>query len=617
MKTYLRILGFAKPLAKYVPQYIIFTLLSIIFGIVNLTLIKPLFDVIFEQVEAEKIAEYSQKPSFNLTIDNLNNLLDYLVHLFNYYLVQSIEEYGKLGSLGYICLIIVISVLLSNLFKYLSAIILAQIRANVIENLRKTAFEKISFLHIGYFSNERKGDILSKLTNDVQEIESSVVNSLKVAFREPATIIIYFIVLFVMSYKLTLFTIIFLPISGWIISTIAKRLKKKATQSQESLGKVVGIIDETLSGMRVVKAFNARKYITDKFEKEIKRYADINVNMARKNELASPLSEFMGVFVVSVILLYGGNMILNNTSTLDASGFLTYIIIFTQVLTPAKAISNSFSTIQRGLASGERIFKIIDTRPEIKNIEGAKCIENFKTGIEFKNVSFAYEKEVVLKNINIKVEKGKTIALVGPSGGGKSTISDLVPRFYDPTEGEVLLDGISLKEYETESVRKLMGIVTQESILFNDTIFNNIAFGLTDARPEDVEKAAKIANAHEFIIKTENGYQTEIGERGSKLSGGQRQRISIARAVLKNPPILIMDEATSALDSESEMLVQEALTNLMKNRTSIVIAHRLSTIQHADEIIVIQHGEIVERGTHDSLVKQEGLYNKLIMMQSL
>lgn len=617
MKTYLRILGFAKPLGQYVPQYIVYTLLSIIFGIINLTLVKPLFDVIFEQVGPEKLAEYSTKPSFELSVDGFNGFFDYLVHLFNYYLVQVIEEHGKLGSLGYICIVIVVSVLLSNLFKYLSAVILAQIRANVIENLRKKAFEKISYLHIGYFSNERKGDILSKLTNDVQEIEASVVNSLKVAFREPATIIIYFLVLFIMSFKLTLFTIIFLPVSGYIISTIAKRLKKKANESQESLGKVVGIIDETLSGMRVIKAFNARQYVTDKFGQEIKKYADINVNMAKKNELASPLSEFMGVFVVSVILLYGGNMVLNNSSSLDASGFLTYIIIFTQVLTPAKAISNSFSTIQRGLASGERIFKIIDTTPEIKDMEGAKKIESFNDSIAFKKVFFAYEKDSVLKNINIKIEKGKTIALVGPSGGGKSTISDLIPRFYDPTEGEILIDGTSLKEYQTESVRKLMGIVTQESILFNDTIFNNIAFGLTDVKFEDVEKAARIANAHDFILQTEKGYETEIGERGSKLSGGQRQRISIARAVLKNPPILIMDEATSALDSESEMLVQEALTNLMKNRTSIVIAHRLSTIQHADEILVIQQGEIVERGTHESLMKAEGMYNKLIMMQSL
>lgn len=617
MNTYLRILKFAKPLGQYVPQYIIYTLISIIFGIINLSLIKPLFDVIFGLIEPEKLAEYSVKPTFDFSADGFNGFFGKILHLFNYYLVQSIEVYGKLGSLGYICVIIIISVLLANIFKYLSAIILAQIRANVIENLRKTAFDKISFLHIGYFSNERKGDILSKLTNDVQEIENSVVNSLKVAFREPATIIVYFIVLFIMSFKLTLFTIVFLPVSGYIISTIAKRLKKKANESQESLGKVVGIIDETLSGMRVIKAFNARKYVSDKFGQEIKNYAEININMARKNELASPLSEFMGIFVVSIILLYGGSMVLNETSTLDASGFLTYIIIFTQVLTPAKAISNSFSTIQRGLASGERIFKIIDTEPDIKNLPDAKKIVEFKEAIDFKNVFFAYEKDTVLKNININIKKGKTIALVGPSGGGKSTISDLIPRFYDPTQGEILIDGISIKEYETESVRKLMGIVTQESILFNDTIFNNIAFGLINAQQEDVEKAAKIANAHDFIMNTEKGYQTEIGERGSKLSGGQRQRISIARAVLKNPPILIMDEATSALDSESEMLVQEALTNLMKNRTSIVIAHRLSTIQHADEILVIQQGEIVERGNHETLMKEEGVYNKLIMMQSL
>lgn len=610
MKTYLRILGFAKPLGKYVPQYIIFTLLSIIFGIANLTLIKPLFDVIFEQVGSEKIAEYSNKPDFSLSIEYFNGL-------FNYYLVEAIENYGKLGALSYVCIIIVISVLLSNLFKYLSAVILAQVRANVIENLRKTIFEKVSLLHLGYFSNERKGDVMSRITNDVLEVENSVVNSLKVAFREPATIIIYFAVLFFKSWELTLFTIVFLPVSGFIISEVAKRLKKKARETQESLGSIVGIVDETLSGMRVIKAFNARDFVVNKFGKEVNRYARLNVSMARKNELASPLSEFMGVFVVAVILLYGGNMVLNNTSTLDASGFLTYIIIFTQVLTPAKAISSAFSTIQRGLASGERIFSTIDTELEVKDLPNARDLEAFNEKISFKDVSFAYDKHLVLKKIDFEIQKGKTIALVGPSGGGKSTIADLIPRFYDPTGGEVQIDGVSLKAYSLDSLRKHMGIVTQESILFNDTIFNNIAFGLNNVDPKEVEKAAKIANAHDFIRKTEKGYQTVIGERGSKLSGGQRQRLSIARAVLKNPPILILDEATSALDSESEMLVQEALTNLMKNRTSIVIAHRLSTIQHADEIIVIQQGEIVERGNHDQLMANGGLYNKLILMQSV
>lgn len=610
MNTYLRILGFAKPLGKYVPQYIIYTLLSIIFGIANLTLLKPLFDVIFEQVGPEELAAFSIKPDFSFSLAYFNNL-------FNFYLVEAIDLYGKLGALSYVCIVIVISVLLSNLFKYLSAIILAQIRANVIENLRNTIFDKVSLLHLGYFSNERKGDIMSRITNDVLEVENSVVNSLKVAFREPATIIIYFIVLFTMSFQLTLFTIVFLPVSGFIISEIAKRLKKKAQQTQESLGRIVGIVDETLSGMRVIKAFNARSFVVNKFGQEVNQYARLNVSMARKNELASPLSEFLGIFVVATILLYGGNMVLNDPSSLDASGFLTYIAIFTQILTPAKAISNAFSTIQRGLASGERIFSTIDTKQEIKDAPDARQLADFTDGITFKNVSFAYDKSAVLKNISFEVGKGKTIALVGPSGGGKSTIADLIPRFYDPTSGEVLIDGISLKAYETGSLRKFMGIVTQESILFNDTIFNNIAFGLPEAKPEDVERAAKIANAHDFITQTEDGYQTTIGERGSKLSGGQRQRISIARAVLKNPPILILDEATSALDSESEMLVQEALTNLMKNRTSIVIAHRLSTIQHADEIIVVQQGEIAERGTHEQLIAKQGLYNKLILMQSV
>src|SRR5690606_16387229 len=376
-------------------------------------------------------------------------------------------------------------------------------------------------------------------------------------------------------WELTLFTIVFLPVSGFIISEVAKRLKKKARETQESLGSIVGIVDETLSGMRVIKAFNARDFVVNKFGKEVNRYARLNVSMARKNELASPLSEVMGVFVVAVILLYGGNMVLNNTSTLDASGFLTYIIIFTQVLTPAKAISSAFSTIQRGLASGERIFSTIDTELEVKDLPNARDLEAFNEKISFKDVSFAYDKHLVLKKIDFEIQKGKTIALVGPSGGGKSTIADLIPRFYDPTGGEVQIDGVSLKAYSLDSLRKHMGIVTQESILFNDTIFNNIAFGLNNVDPKEVEKAARIANAHDFIRKTEKGYQTVIGERGSKLSGGQRQRLSIARAVLKNPPILILDEATSALDSESEMLVQEALTNLMKNRTSIVIAHRL------------------------------------------
>lgn len=610
MKTYLRILSFAKPYSRYIPQYLAFATLSILFGLINFTMLIPLFEVLFNQVDEDAKQQITTLPDFHLSID-------YVLDLFNYYFTQVIKVYGQVGALIFVCLITVISVFLTNLFRYVAGITLAKIRATVIQKLRMRIFDQVSNLHLGYFSNERKGDILSRMTNDVQEVENSVVSTLKVAFKEPATIIGYFLVLFFMSFKLTLFTLIIMPISGTIISEITKKLKKRATQSQESLGHIVNILDETLSGMRIVKAFNARSFIRDKFGAEIRRYARLNVSMARKQELASPLSEFMGVTVVAGILLYGGILVLNNNSELKASEFITYIIIFSQILPPAKAISTALSTIQRGLASGERIFSTIDTQPAIQDKPNAKNIENFTHHIIFDQVSFAYEQEPILKNISFSIEKGKTVAIVGPSGGGKSTIADLIPRFYDPTSGSIYLDGIPLVDYKTESVRKLMGIVTQESILFNDTIFNNIAFGMPHASEEEVVKAAKIANAHDFIMSTPLQYQTVIGERGTKLSGGQRQRISIARAVLKNPPILILDEATSALDSESEKLVQQALTNLMQNRTSIVIAHRLSTIQHADEILVVQNGSIIEKGRHEELVEQGGLYYKLTEMQTV
>jgi len=610
MKTYLRILSFARPYGEYIPQYLIFTTLSIIFGLVNFTMLIPLLEVLFNQVDQEVQQEIVSKPEFAFNID-------YIVSLFNYHFSNIIEEFGKVGALIFICSIILTSVFLTNLFKYIAGLTLAKIRARVIKKLRTRIFDQVSRLHLGYFSNERKGDVMSRITNDVQEVESSVVSTLKVVFRDPATIIGFFAVLFFMSFKLTIFTLIVMPISGTIISEITKRLKRKATQSQESLGRIVNILDETLSGMRIVKAFNAREWIGEKFGEEVDRYAKINVSMARKQEAASPLSEFMGVSVVTGILLYGGILVLNDNSALAASEFLTYIILFSQILPPAKSISNALSSIQRGLASGERIFKTIDTLPQIEDKEDAVEIEGFHKDIQFDHVSFAYEDEHVLKEINLQIEKGKTVAIVGPSGGGKSTIADLIPRFYDPVGGKILIDGIALTDAKIDSVRKLMGIVTQESILFNDTIFNNIAFGKPEASEEEVINAAKIANAHEFILNTPQQYQTVIGERGTKLSGGQRQRLSIARAVLKNPPILILDEATSALDSESEKLVQEALTNLMKNRTSIVIAHRLSTIQHADEIIVVQKGEIIERGKHEQLVEMGGLYYKLTEMQTV
>ena len=570
----------------------------------------PLFKVLFDQVGAEGSNQLRALPEFSLSIN-------YLIELFNYYFLEIIAQYGEVGALIFVCVIIVVSVFLANLFRYASALTLAKIRAQVIFRMRMRIFDQVTQLHLGYFSTERKGDILSRITNDVQEVEYSVVNTLRVAFKEPATIIGYFLVLLFMSAKLTLFTMLVMPISGFLIAEIAKRLKQKATQSQESLGRLLSLLDETLSGMRIVKAFNARPLIRRRFKEEVGAYAQLTVSMARKQEAASPMSEFMGVTVVAGILLYGGVLVLNNTSALSASEFITYIILFSQILSPAKAISNALSSIQRGLASGERIFSIIDTVPLIQDRPDAQELARFERHIRFENVWFAYEQDAVLKDINLTVEKGTTVALVGPSGGGKSTLADLIPRFYDPTEGAIYLDDQPLTAYTMASVRRQMGIVTQESILFNDTIFNNIAFGKPDASAEEVMQAARIANAHDFILETPEQYQTLVGERGTKLSGGQRQRISIARAVLKNPPILILDEATSALDSESERLVQEALTNLMRNRTSVVIAHRLSTIQHADEIVVVQQGKITERGRHEDLVEQGGLYSKLTAMQTV
>lgn len=610
MNTYLRILSYARPYRRYFPIYVLYTLLAIIFGLMNFTLLKPLFDVIFEQAPQADMSKYLSEPDFAFTVD-------YFLTLFNYYFHQISETYGKFGTLVYVCIIIVISVFLANLFTYLSGVVLAKVRAEVIKKMRMSIFEQVSRMHIGYFSNERKGDLMSKMTNDIQEVENSVVQSLRVVFKEPVTIILYFAVLFFMSFKLTLFTIMVIPISGAIIGGITRRLKKTAIESQESLGRVVNILDETIGGMRVIKAFGAQKYVRSKFDSETDFYSDVNISMAKKNELASPISQFMGVSVVAGILVYGGSLVLNNNSDLSASDFITYIIIFTQVLNPAKEISRAASSIQRGLASADRIFKVVDKPSEIQNAENPITVHTFTDAVQFHHVSFSYEKEKVLDNISFTLQKGKTIALVGPSGGGKSTIADLVPRFYDPTEGKVTLDGVDLKTIEINSLIKQMGIVTQESILFNDSVFNNIAFGLEGISQEKVIEAAKIANAHEFIIDLENGYQTSIGERGSKLSGGQRQRLSIARAVLKNPPILILDEATSALDSQSEKLVQEALTNLMANRTTLVIAHRLSTIQHADEILVIKKGQIVQRGTHQQLMLEEGLYRKLSTMQSV
>jgi subfamily B ATP-binding cassette protein MsbA len=607
MKIYLRILRYAPHLVPRLIQFIIFSVLGIIFSVVNIALVIPMLNMLFGY-SRDATTAVAALPEFSFS-------LDYLIDTFNYYFTTIIREHGPMDALLFICVSIATSVILTNLFRYMERMVASRVKVDIVKNMRMDIFKNVSGLHIGYFNNQRKGDLISRFTNDVAEVESAVVNSLKFVMKEPITIIVYFGVLFFISFKLTLFTLLLLPITGGILAEIIKRLKRKALQSQESLGRIVNILDETFSGMRVVQAFNARPFILKKIDDETSYHRKVNLSIARKNELASPVSETLGVVIVAGILFFGGSLVLSENSSITPGEFILFLGIFAQVIQPAKNFSNGITSVQKGTISAQRIFHVIDTVPLIQSKPDAKILETFKSDIEFRNVSFAYDKDHVLRDINLKIEKGRTIALVGPSGGGKSTLADLVPRFYDPAEGEVRLDDVALTDYDVESLRKVMGVVTQESILFNDTIFNNIAFGMEKVRKEDVIQAAKVANAHDFIMQTEDGYQTSIGERGAKLSGGQRQRLSIARAVLKNPPILILDEATSALDSESERLVQDALNKLMQNRTSIVIAHRLSTIQHADEIIVVQEGRIIERGRHDELIRQSGLYKKLNEIQ--
>jgi len=607
MKTFLRILSFANDLVPRLVLFFTYSILGIIFGAFNIVLVIPMLQVLFNQTG--NVINVEPVPDFSFSSD-------YLIKVFNHYFLTIVRDNGQQDALLFVCALIVACVILANLFRYFERMMATKIRVDLVKNIRMEIFRKVSLLHIGYFNSERKGDLISRFTNDVNEVENAVMNSLKAVLKEPITVVVYFIILFTISYKLTLFTLLVLPLTGGVLAEIIKRLKAQATQSQESLGRIVNILDETFTGMRVVKAFNARNFVIKKIEDESAYYRKVNKSLSYKNELASPVSEILGVLIIAGIIFFGGNLVLGKNSSLDPAAFLGFLAIFAMIIQPAKNFSNGITSLQKGTASADRIFAIIDTESQIKNKPNAILLKGFESSIEFRNVSFAYEKELVLKNINLTVEKGKTIALVGPSGGGKSTLADLVPRFYDPSDGDVCLDGISLRDYEIESLRQQMGVVTQESILFNDTIFNNIAFGMPNVSEEAVIHAATIANAHNFIMETEKGYQTLIGERGSKLSGGQRQRLSIARAVLKNPPILILDEATSALDSESEKLVQEALFNLMKNRTSIVIAHRLSTIQHADEIIVIRHGAIIERGTHAELNKSNGLYKRLSEIQS-
>ncbi|GAB3776394.1 ABC transporter ATP-binding protein [Spirosoma horti] len=610
MKTYLRLLSFAKPLGRFLTPFVLTSLLSSVFGVLNFALLIPLLSILFDKVDAKEMQAFLNQPAPSIETGPSD--------FFRYYFAQVFQEYGKVGALQFVCFVIILSVLLNNLFKYLSIRQLESFKARMVATLREAVFSRTLQLHLGFFSNERKGNLISRTTTDVQEVENSIANTLSAASKEVFLLIGYVIALLTISVKLTLFAIVVIPISGVFIATLVRRMKRDAQEGQQRLSGLVSLLDETFGGMRVVKGFVAEGFILNKFRRENEGYRDAIRSLANRRELASPFSEVVGVAAVASILFYGGSLILSGQSDLTASEFITYIAIFSQVTRPAKDISNAFSGSQRGLASGERVLELIDTIPAVQDKPRAATLTSFRDKISVQQVSFAYNTDTpVLRDITFDLQKGKTIALVGSSGGGKSTIADLIPRFYDPTAGRILIDGVDLRDCTMASLRGLMGIVTQESILFNDTIFNNIAFG-SAATEAEVMEAARIANAHDFIVAQMDGYQTIIGDRGGKLSGGQRQRISIARAILKNPPILILDEATSALDTESEKLVQEALTRLMANRTTLVIAHRLSTIQHADEILVVNQGGIVERGRHDELLTlDEGFYRRLSTMQSV
>ncbi|MFC3811467.1 ABC transporter ATP-binding protein [Lacihabitans lacunae] len=606
MKIYFKILRYAGSLRNFLVPFTFTSLLSGIFGALTLVLLKPLLDVLFGQMTDPQIAELAAKEVSGF------NFLDY----YQKYLAQSVLDNGKLGGLKYVCITILGVSFTANITRYFSLRLLEKFKTNMVANLRQAVFNKTINLHLGFFSNEKKGDLISRITTDVQEVENSIANSFSAAIKELIMLVAYLVILFYISWQLTMFSLIVIPITGAFLGVMLKRMRHDAGESQVHLSNLMSIMDEAFGSMRVIKAFIAEKFISNKFEDENQAYRKSLYSYSSRRELANPFSEFVGVTMVASLLFFGGSLILTDSSSLSASTFIAYIAVFSQVVRPAKDISQAISQAQRGLVSGQRVMDLLNQNTNLEDAPNAIILSSFENEIIFENVSFSYiDEKTTLNNINLRIPKGKTIALVGNSGGGKSTLADLAIRFYDPQSGAITIDGHNLKNITQESLRDKMGIVTQEAILYNDTIFNNIAFGRNSTK-EEVEAAAKIANAHEFICLQDQGYQTNIGDRGTKLSGGQKQRLSIARAILKNPPILILDEATSALDTESEKLVQEALFNLMKNRTSLVIAHRLSTIQKADMIYVVQNGEVVETGNHQSLYEKEnGYYRKLVNMQ--
>ena len=606
MNPFLRLLSFARPYGRYWPKYAVFSIIATVMGTLNFVFIAPALEVIFEGSSNEIL----NKPELT------NGIIDYFKDLYYYYLSLISAEFGSMGAIYFVIGVILFASLFANLFRYLSQRTLTSLRTNVIRNIRKAVYDKISHFNVGYFQDKRKGDILSSISNDVAEVQGSVINSFQVIFRDPIMVIVNVGALFIMSYQLTLFTLLALPVASLLVSRLIKKLRSHAKESQQIMGQIVSIFEETISGIKIIKAFNAENQMTDKFNITNNRHRALNKRIMNRIELATPLSEFLGVTIVCCIIFYASAMILHGKMDMSFTKFVAYLAIYYNVLAPVKNLANSYGNIQRGLASGMRIFAILDQENEITEKENPVPIDKFTDKIEFRGVTFRYVSEPVLHNINLTIPKGKMYALVGHSGAGKSTIADLIPRFYDVTEGELCIDGVNVKDCKLNDLTGLMGIVTQEPILFNDSVFNNIAFGMSDVNEEQVIAAAKIANADEFIVNLDEGYYTGIGDRGMRLSGGQRQRIAIARAVLKNPPILILDEATSALDTESERLVQDALTKLMANRTSIVIAHRLSTIKHADCICVLENGRIVEQGTHDELLSVDhGIYQHLHSLQ--
>lgn len=597
MKSISRLLKYLADYKSNIVLYFVTSLLAVVFSLFSFVMLGPVLQVLFS----------TEKDSSS------NPVINYVTN----FVAQLVVDYDKLTALTWAVIVVVVFTILKNLFIYSSLNILNPIRNSVIRRLREAMFNKALSLPIGFFNEERKGDLISKMTNDINEVEISIMNVLETFIREPLTIIITLTSMVVISPQLTLFLLILLPISGLIIGRVGKSLKKPSGEAQEQLGNVLGVIDETLIGMRVVKAFNAEKQQHEKFSVINNLIYKLKNRIAMRRDLSSPLSETLGIIVVCIILWYGGKLIFSNETSLTGPFFIVFIGLFYQIINPIKNLSTAFYNVQKGSAAIDRMEHFLNVENTIVEASNPKSIPAFNDSIELRNVSFKYGDKKVLDNINIKIPKGKMVALVGSSGAGKSTLADMIPRFHDVSSGEVLIDGVNIKDYKLSDVRSLMGIVNQDPILFNDSIRNNIALGIDNATLEDVESAAKVANAHNFIIQKADGYETAAGDRGARLSGGERQRVTIARAVLKNPPILILDEATSSLDTESERVVQEAINSLMQNRTTIVIAHRLSTVQHADEIVVLDKGRIAERGTHAELLEKQGLYKNLVDMQQV